>query len=169
MSHAVAPAVSGAGLAGHAVIARIRRLLSVALIAGVAYATFTVASHGGCAGGIDGSGGFVDAAGHPTDAAPMCVQLTLKPSPLMYIAIAAIVLLAIGRVLKAAQESTAVRTLDRAAAGIGVLTVVAIVVSQVWFQQIPLHELTSGSWSVFSPFPFGFIDVTTEPMAGVAG
>jgi hypothetical protein len=92
------PAMSPGMLAGHAVIARIRRVLIVALIAGIVYGTFTLASSGGCAGGYDGAGGFVDGAGQPTDVAPVCMDLTLRPSPFTFLAIGAIVLLAIGRV-----------------------------------------------------------------------
>lgn len=166
-----APTVADPGsLPGHAVIARIRRVLILTLIAGFAYGTLTGAGAGSCAGGFDGDGGFVDGEGLPTDMVPMCVQLTLRPSPLVFIAIGLIVLVAIGRVLKAVDERIALRTLDRAAAGIGVLAVVAIVVSHVWFQLIPVHDLlSSGSWAVFSPFPFGMIDVSTEPMTGVSG
>jgi len=144
------------------VIARIRRVLILTLIAAAAYGALTTAGAGGCLGGYDGEGGFVDGAGQPTGVAPMCVQLTLQPSPLVFIAIASIVLLAIGRVLKAVDQQAALRTLDRAAAGVGVLVVVAIVVSQVWFQFIPFDDLlASGSWTVFGPFPFGTIDMST--------
>lgn len=170
MSYAVASRAMAPGLlAGHAVIARIRRLLILTLIVGVVYSAVTAASAGGCLGGVDGSGGFIDSQGRPTDVAPMCVQVTLRPSPLVFVAIGLIVLLALGRVLKAVDEQTALRTLDRAAAGIGVLAVVAIVVSHVWFQLVPVQELMAGSWTVFSPFPFGTIDVTTDPMTGTPG
>ncbi|MFD4958671.1 hypothetical protein [Microbacterium sp. NPDC058389] len=171
MTLPVAPhtATEAGSLPGRAVIARIRRVLVVALVAGFAYTAVTVASAGGCAGGSDGSGGFVDSAGRSTDLPPTCVQLTLRPTPLVVIAIGLIVLFAIGRVLKAVDERAALRTLDRAVAGIGVLAAVAIIVSHVWFQLVPLDDLMSGSWTVFSPFPFGTIDVSTEPMPGMAG
>lgn len=162
-------ATATGSLPGRAVIARIRRMLVVALAVGFAYTAVTVASASGCAGGFDGGGGFVDSAGRTTELPPTCVQLTLRPTPLVVIAIGLIVMLAIGRVLTAVDERAALRTLDRATAGIGVLAAVAIVVSHVWFQLVPLDDLMSGSWTVFSPFPFGTIDVSTEPMPGMSG
>jgi len=169
-AHVATTTVRDAGsLPGRAVISRIRRMLAVALVAGFAYTAVTVAVAGGCDGGYDGNGGFVDAAGRSTDLPPTCVQLTLRPTPLVVIAIGLIVMFAIGRVLRAVDERAAVRTLDRAAAGIGILAVVAVVVSHVWFQLVPLDGLMSGSWTVFSPFPFGTIDVSTEPVRGMSG
>jgi len=166
----VSTAASPGLLAGHAVIARIRRLLIVTVIAGFAYGTFTAAGAAGCAGGYDGNGGYLDGAGRATDAVPTCMELTLRPSPFVFIAIGLIVVLAIGRVLKATDEQIALRTLDRAATGIVALVVIAIVVSHVWFQLVPLHDLVSSdSWTVISPFPFGTIDVSTEPVPGVSG
>lgn len=43
---------------------------------------------------------------------------------------------------------------------------VALVVSHVWFQFTSLEHFSSGSWTYFSPFPLGVIDVVTEPMTG---
>jgi len=98
------------------------------------------------------------------DAAPQCVQLTLGTNPLVYLGIALIVLLAIGRVLRADDEIVAMRILDRSAAFVGLLVVVAIVVSQVWFHLIPITDFFAGASTVFSPFPFGSIDVSITPM-----
>jgi hypothetical protein len=155
---------AGVGLPGAAVIAKIRRVVIVALIAALVYPTLMVASRGYCPGGTDGSGGFIDSSGRPVDEAPQCVQLTLGPSPLIYVGIAVIVLLALGRVMKASDETVALQTLNRASIGVAVLVGLAIVVSHFWFFMIPMEEFTSGSWTVFSPFPFGSIDVTTTPM-----
>ncbi|WP_017202923.1 hypothetical protein [Microbacterium algeriense] len=156
--------VAGPGLPGIAIIAKIRRVLILAVIAALVYPSVMVASQTYCPGGVDGSGGFIDASGQPTDEAPVCIELTLAPSPLVYIGIAAIVLLALGRVMKANDESAAVQTLDRAGLGMGVFVVVAIVVSHVWFSLIPMESFSAHSWSVVSPFPFGNIDVTTTPL-----
>lgn len=93
----------------------------------------------------------------------MCVKLELRPSILVYVGIGLIVLLAIGRVMKAPDEFVALRILDRAAIAVGVLAVVAAVVSGVWLRIIPIEEFTGGSWSVFSPFPFGVINVEIMP------
>ena len=98
------------------------------------------------------------------DEASRCIDMALMPSPLVYVAIALIVLIAISRVLKAADEASALRTLGLAAMTVGVLVAVAIMTSQVWFQAISVEQLNTGSWSVVSPFPFGLIDVTDSPM-----
>lgn len=159
------PATAAAkGLPGVAIIAEIRRVLITALVAVFVYSTVMVASRSYCPGGVDGSGGFIDSAGQPTDEAPVCMDLTLRPSPLVYIGIAAIVLITLGRVMKASDERSALKTLNRASIGVAALVVLAIVVSLVWFFLIPMEEFTSGSWTVFSPFPFGAIDVTTTPL-----
>lgn len=151
-------------LPGAAVIARIRRVMVVALIAAFVYATLSAGSTGSCAGGFDGSGGFIDAAGNPTTQAPMCISLALQPSPLIFLGIALIVFLAIGRVLKVADEPAAIRTLDRAAAGVAILVVCALAISQVWFGLISVTDLDPYSFQIFAPFPFGLIDVVTSPM-----
>lgn len=155
---------AGVGLPGAAVIAQIRRVLIIAVISALVYPTLMVASRGYCPGGVDGDGGFIDGSGRPVDEAPACIQLTLRPNSLVYLGIAVIVLLALGRVMKASDEAPALKTLNRASVGVGALIVVAIVVSHVWFFMIPMEGFSSDSWSVFSPFPFGVIDVTTTPL-----
>ncbi|WP_240642384.1 hypothetical protein [Microbacterium sulfonylureivorans] len=159
----VAPDVASV-LPGREVVARLRRVLIVSLAAALIYPAFMRASAGYCAGGFDGADGFVDAAGRPVDEAPTCIQLSLGPSPLVYFGIALIVLFAIDRVLKAADEPAALRILDRAAAGVVVLVLGAVVISQVWFHLIPIDEFMSGSFSFLSPFPFGFIESSTSPV-----
>lgn len=157
-------AVSGLPFA--AVIAGIRRTLIWTIVAGLVYATFMTGSKGICPGGIDANGGFIDADGRSVEQAPLCVTLTLRPSVFVYVGIALIVLIAIGRVAKAPDERAALKTLERAIQGAGLLVAVALVVSHVWFQLTPLEHFSSGSWTYFSPFPFGVIDVVTEPMTG---
>ncbi|WP_168441049.1 hypothetical protein [Microbacterium sp. K27] len=160
------PATAAAtGLPGIAIIAEIRRVLVTALLAVFVYSSVMVASRSYCPGGFDGSGGFIDSEGQPTDQAPVCIDLALRPSPLIYIGIAAIVLITLGRVMKASDEASALKALNRAAIGVAALVGLAIVVSHVWFFQIPMEGFTSGSWTVFSPFPFGSIDVTTAPLS----
>jgi len=87
-----APDTASAALPGAVVIAAIRRVLLWSLIAAFLYPVFMTASKGICPGGVDANGGFIDSAGRPVDEAPQCIQLTLAPSPLVYIAIAVIVL-----------------------------------------------------------------------------
>lgn len=153
-----------AGIPGIALVGKIRRVLIVSLIAALAYASLMVSSLSYCPGGFDGNGGYIDAEGRPVDYAPQCVDLALKPSPLVFVAIALIVFLAIGRVMKASDEATAQRTLDRAAIAVALLVVLAVVVSWVWFRMVPVEEFTAGTASILSPFPFGLIDVETTPL-----
>jgi hypothetical protein len=157
-------AVPGSGLPGVQVIAKIRRLLIVAGIVALVYPSVMVASQTYCPGGIDGSGGFIDASGQPTDEAPVCIELTLAPSPLVYVGIAATVLLTLGRVMKANDEAGALQTLNRAVIGITALVGIGVVVAHVWFSLIPVEGFTAHSWSIVHPFPFGTIDVTTTPL-----
>ncbi|WP_303709666.1 MULTISPECIES: hypothetical protein [Microbacterium] len=164
LAPSTAPDTASAALPGAVVIAAIRRVLLWSLIAAFLYPVFMTASKGICPGGVDGNGGFIDSTGQPVDEAPQCIQLTLAPSPLVYIAIAVIVLLSLGRVMKATGERAALRTLEWTLRGVGLLVVVAIVVSHVWFALIPIEQFTGDSWSVFSPFPFGTIDVEVTPM-----
>lgn len=156
--------VASSALPGATVIGVIRRLVIVSVIAAFVYPVFMTASRGYCAGGFDGQGGFIDASGRAVDDAPRCIQLALGPSPLLYVGIALLVVLAIGRAMKAPDELTARRSLNRSAFAVVGIVVFAIVVSQVWFRLVSIEEFTSGSWSIFSPFPFGAIDVEIAPM-----
>lgn len=142
----------------------IRRLVIVSVIAVFLYPVFMTASRGYCPGGFDGQGGFIDASGRAVDEAPRCIQLALGPSPLLYVGLALLVVLAIGRAMKAHDELAARRTLNRSAFAVVGIVVLAIVVSHVWFRLVPIEGFMSGSWVIFSPFPFGTIDVEIAPM-----
>ena len=157
------PVLKEVALPGAEIVDRIRRLIIVALVAGVSYSVLTAAGKGYCVGGADGAGGFTDAAGNPVDTVPSCVTLTLRPSPMVYFAVAAIILWALTRVLRKANGvASALRVLDRAAVAIGVLVAVSILVSQVWFALIPITEW-DGTGTFFYPFPFGAVDMGTTP------
>lgn len=158
------PNTAIAALAGATVIGRIRRLLIVAMVAGLLFPAFTRGSRGFCFGGTDAEGGFVDSSGQAVDEAPRCVTLNLGPHPLLFVGIAVIVLLALGRVMRAADEAAALRTLDRAAILVVAAVLLAAVISQVWFRMVPMETFDSDSWSLFSPFPFAIIDVDIEPI-----
>ncbi|MDQ0727233.1 hypothetical protein [Microbacterium sp. W4I20] len=140
-------AAVGAGFAGVVVVGRIRRVLLLSAFAALVYSGMLTGNRGACVDGADTGGDSY------------CVTLTLGPSPLVYVAIALIVLLALGRVMKATDERAALRTLDRAALIVIVLVVAASVISWVWFGMIPIDEFLRGRASVFSPFPFGLINV----------
>ena len=148
------------------IVARIRRLLVVALAFGIAYALFLRASKGYCPGGFDADGGYIDAAGKATSSAPMCVTLTLGPSPIVYAAIAFIVIVAINKVLKKAPDvEAAMQILGPATAVIGIFVAVSIVIAQVWFALIPVTEWrSSGPHALYYPYPFGSVDIAIAPI-----
>jgi hypothetical protein len=163
-SRSEAPAIARS-LPGSEIIARVRRLLVVGLAGAVGYSLFMTSGKGYCPGGVSADGSFVDAAGEPTDTAPMCVYLDLHPSPVIFIALAAIVLTAITLVLRrAADSSSALRYLDRAAAAIAILAIASVVISQIWFALIPITDW-DGAGTFFYPFPFGSVELRTEPMS----
>lgn len=158
------PSAALSTLPGAAVLHRTRRLLTAALIAAFAYATLGLGSRSYCPGGFTGDGGFLDAAGRPTDVAPQCITLTLQPSGIVYAAIAIIVLAAITRVLRsAATEAAAMRTLDRATFAIIIVVVVWTLVTQVSFFSIPLDGWDGTEPFVF-PFAFGNVHVEVSPL-----
>lgn len=164
-----APVVAGSAL-GIPIVACIRRLLVVALVSAFVYAAVLTSSKGYCAGGFDGTGGFVDAAGRPVDTAPSCLQLTLGPSPVVFAAFVVIVLVALSRVIsRAVDVEHALRILDRSAAAIAIIAVVSGIVSAAWFWAIPVETWGGPSgYSVVAPFPFGVIDVEVTPMRSPA-
>lgn len=150
-------------LPGGAIIVRIRRLLVLALAAASAYSVFTRGTKGICPGGFDGNGGFLDADGNATEIAPSCVQLTLGPSPLVLIAAALLVIGALTRVLRRAENvEAAIRTLDRTATIIVGVLVASCAIAVVWFALIPIAD-ASESWSAVYPFPFGSVEMTIAP------
>jgi len=162
-SRIAAPA-GGLTLPGSAIVQRIRRLIVVTISAAILYSALLAGSKGGCAGGITASGMFVDQNGDATDVAPTCVNLALRPNPMMFLLFGAILLWAVHRVLrKAPDDASALRILDRAAVITGLLAVAAIVIANVWFALIPLYGI-DGSGTYIWPFPFGAVDFQTSPM-----
>lgn len=152
-------------LPGTAILIRLRRLIIVGILAALASWLLISGSKGGCFGGIDADGGYLDAAGQPTPDQPMCASLTLRPTGIMPIALAIAVIWVIGRVIRAASdEADAIRMIDRAAAVIMIVAAAGILISYVWFAMTPLPD-PGESYSVFSPFPFAGIDVDISPMA----
>lgn len=159
-----APSAALSTLPGAAVIRRIRRLLIWAIGAGVVYGTFGTASRGSCPGGFTGDGGFIDANGDATAVAPQCVQLNLRPSGIVFVVIAVIVIWAITRVLRqATDEAAAMRILDRAV--IVIVTGVAawMVLTLVSFLSIPLDQW-DGSAPFWFDFTLGVVEVDQSPM-----
>ncbi|ANJ26086.1 hypothetical protein [Agromyces aureus] len=159
------PADAVSTLPGAPVIRRIRRLLYAAGATAILYGVLGTAGKGGCPGGVSGDGGFVDANGAATDVVPMCVNLTLRPSPIVYAVIVVIVLIAISRVLRSADsEVAAFRTLDRAA-----IVIVAVTLAWAALALVSFLSIDVSAWDGVRPFPypdftFGSIDIDVTPM-----
>jgi len=146
------------------VVARIRRLVVLAMLAALGYTAFTVSSKSSCSGGVNADGTFVDAAGNVTELAPSCISLALQPSVFIYIGFFAIVIGALTFVLRRASDVPAgLRYLDRAAVTIVILAVASVAISQIWFAMIPINDW-NGAGTFLYPFPFGSVDLTITPI-----
>lgn len=159
-------------LPGVEIVARIRRIATTGALALVGYATFTRGSAGVCAGRETADGGYLDAAGNPTDTAPQCLSLTLGPSPAVIIAVVLTFFIALTLVMRRAQSiPAAVRILDRAAIVMVAIAAVSLVVSLVWFGLIVISDWTPDrGYAFFYPFPFGSVEMSVTPMsASVTG
>lgn len=146
-------------------LTRARTLVLWAVVAAVLYSTLA-SSRGSCSGGFS-SGGYVDADGHPTTVAPQCVQLVLQPGPLVYLAIALTVIVALSTAARAVDLDAALRTLNRGTIVAVGIAVVSMVVAIAWFFALPMPGPGDG---VLFPFPFGSGTMTVTPLeSGTAG
>ncbi|WP_193509645.1 hypothetical protein [Cryobacterium sp. BB736] len=156
--------VTSSTLPGADLLALVRRLIVAAMIAAVVYSALMSGSKGGCPGIVPVSGGRTGSFESTVDVVRSCVNLSLRPSPLVYIALALIVVWAIGAVLrKAHDEQEATRILERAVVIVNVVALGSVLISQVWFWLIPLDNWVGGR-TFFYPFPFGVIDLEISPM-----
>lgn len=138
------PAVPGA-----AILIRVRRLISATALVAVGYAFLS-----------NGSRAFCPGAG---PAAEGCVSLQLHPSPFVFAALAFVVFVAIGRVLRRARtEADALRILDRAALVGTAIAGASLVIGVVWFGLIPLESWNGSATYVF-PFPFASVEMSVTP------
>jgi len=154
-----------AKLPGADMLRRTRDLILVAVIAAIGYWVLLAGSIGTCSGGVDAAGHYLDAAGQVTTVAPQCTNATLHGSPLVLVAIGAIVFLAIGRVLRrATDEDSARRMLRRAAVLVLAVAAGSLVISYLWFAFWASPETLLQRGMLFAPFPFGAIDIATTPM-----
>ncbi len=107
--------------------------------------------------------GFVTADGAPTDIEPRCGTATLSPSPLVFLLVAAIVMIALTMILRrAVDEDHAFRILNNARMAIVVLTLVAMAVGSIAVMTLRVDDW--GAFAVFSPLPFAQFDVETWPI-----
>ena len=147
-----------------ATLRSIRRLIVWALITAAAYSAFTRGSRSLCVGGVDCTGGFVDAGGRSTDAAPLCHSLQLAPSPLVLVAFAVVVIVAFNRVLaRATGDADAARILDRAALLVIAIGAASCVIGIAWFSLLPLQGWVDGA-PLYFPFPFASVTTDVSPM-----
>lgn len=154
-NHAVLP--------GAEVVAGIRSLLIWAIVAVGMLATLISGGMSSCSGGIDGGGRFLDADGRVTDVAPMCGSVTVSASPLVYVAIALVVLWSLTRVQhRATTVEHALRMVNNARLVILVLTLTTFVVA--YWAISTVHVDDWSSYSLLAPFPFASFDVSTHPM-----
>lgn len=149
---------------GGEVLVLIRRLAATGLLAGVGYSMFSTASQGRCPGGITHDGSFIDRLGNPTDVAPSCIEMTLRPSPVVYLVLALIVVVAVSRATRAESEAAALRTLSWAGLTVILAAVVAVVLAQLSFISIPLEDWDGTG---LPPIPDWLaVDVAVSPMQG---
>ncbi|WP_368499206.1 hypothetical protein [Herbiconiux sp. A18JL235] len=130
---------------------RRRRLVVVTAISAAAYAVFSQASMGRCPGGGSDATGLGEG----------CISVTLSPSPLVFLAMASILLVALARIARRASDaSVAERLGDRAAAAIGLLAVVSLAVCYLWWATDPTAGWSPGEpFSTLLPFPFASVDI----------
>ncbi|WP_022878701.1 hypothetical protein [Microbacterium sp. B19] len=150
-------------LPGAEIVVGIRSLLVWAIVAATMLALFLKGSMGSCSGGVTGSGGFLDADGRATDVAPMCGSVVMSASPLVYVAIALVVLSSLTRILgRADTVDRALRIINNARMVIVVLTLVTFVVGYWAITTLRVEDWNN--YSIFIPFPFTTFDITTHPM-----
>ncbi|MFF1572618.1 hypothetical protein ACFVWR_07725 [Leifsonia sp. NPDC058292] len=163
---AVGATAERAGTPGRPLLRRARSLVLWASGAAILYSSL-VASKGSCPGGFTADGGYLDAAGDPTTVQPQCVQLTLHPSPVGYLAIVLTVIIALSRAARAVDVEIALRTMNRGAIVAVSIAVVSMLVAILWFQGSPMPTVGG---TVLFPFPFGSGTMTVTPMEpGPAG
>lgn len=151
-------------LPGAAIVVGIRQLLVWGVVAAALLATLLRGTAGGCSGGIAGTGGgFIGPSGERTDVEPMCGQLTMTTHPLMFLLLAAIVLGALTRVLRRADDvDDALRILANARLVIALATMAAFAIGYLTFFTVDTTDWASPG--VLIPIPVVGIDIETWPI-----
>lgn len=135
------------------ILVRLRRVLITGAGAAAVYTMLSTGSIGTCSD--------APAAGDSgTTAQVTCANLMMRPSWIVYAALAVILFAAIGQVARQASTvAEALRTLDRAAILTVAIALVAGFIGMAWMFLIPHDALTSGGTIVF-PFPFSAPELT---------
>ncbi|WP_022890379.1 hypothetical protein [Agromyces italicus] len=149
-------------LPGATVIRRIRRMAFAALGTALVYSVIGAATRGGCVGGSTADG-FMEVNGSAADITPTCVQLTLRPSWIVFVAIAVTVIVAITLILRPGRsEASALRIIDRAVAVMIAGTLAWAALTMVSFFAIPLDPPSPGE-PFMIPFTLGQVEVDLTP------
>ena len=109
----------------------------------VLYGLFARGSQGGCV--------------TATDAAATCYTATLEPSPVVWLAMAVVFVLSLGRASRAADTTVVTRVLRRAATAMWVLPLLAAVIGFVVF-----FAADPTAWVHTTPPPNVGVEVTTQ-------
>ena len=109
----------------------------------VLYGLFARGSQGGCVTG--------------SDAAATCYTATLEPSPVVWLAMAVVFVLSLGRASRAADTTVVTRVLRRAATAMWVLPLLAAVIGFVVF-----FTADPAAWVHTTPPPNVGVEVTTQ-------
>ena len=150
-------------LYGANLLSRFQRLLGWATAMLVIYSVASTGSRSIGVGGFSGDG-FVDNAGKPTRVAPTSYDLTLHPSPIVYLAIILAILWTIPKVLrKARTEAQAVRIIDRAVLIVVAIALGSIAIGTGWFFAMPFDP--SGNPYYLYPLPFGTVEFHIDPIS----
>lgn len=121
------------------------------LLWAVLYGLFARGSRGGCTILTDGV--WDDAAAAPTET--VCYTATLGPSPLVWLAMAVVFVVALGRVQRTADAPSVSRTLLRTSRALPLIALGSAVIGFWWFFTLPESAFVSGA---FAPW----VDVTVD-------
>jgi hypothetical protein len=161
----VAPPRTTPDLPGRSLLLALRRLIVEAGLACIGYTLLMTASRsGGRSGGALGDGTYVDAQGNPTPYPPGQIDLTLHPSPVVYVAIAVLFFWSIRHVLRtAADEASARRIFNRVGLIIVAVALGSLVIGMVWFLMSPVTGWPAEDLWI-APLPFGTVTAHTTPL-----
>jgi Na+/H+-dicarboxylate symporter len=151
-------------LPGAALVVGIRSLVIWGVVAAAVLGTFLRGVHQSCSGALASDGtSFLGADGTPTDIEPRCGTVSMSPSPLVFVLLAAIVIGALTLILRRADDTDqAFRILGNARMALVIVTLVALAVG--WIAIMTLKVDDWSSFALYSPLPFAQFDVDTTPI-----
>ncbi|HCS60104.1 MAG TPA: hypothetical protein DIW46_01725 [Microbacterium sp.] len=136
---------------GGVMFVAVRKLVSLGFGLSVGYAFLATASKGFC----PDSGPILD------DGSRQCVEVSMRPLPLTFIVIAALIYSAISGIsTRVSTIEDALLIVENRARAMTLLVVVSLLVGHLWFWLVPESIDYSRSWGVLYPFPFVLAEVT---------